>query len=439
MTGGPTERALLPTPTPVPAVAGTSPATDLAELGPAGGLFDSEPGATPGLGRFVGYQLLSEVALTSGIWILYLQERGYGLGQIGIAEAIFHLAPLTLELPTGSLADATGRKWSLAIGSLCVALAAALMLAIPDGGDAFWLVLFAMYVSGASYTFRSGAQEAFLYDSLAARGAAGGFARFFGRLTSASYVMVAVTVFAGAWLADRSFVWPYALMVGAGLGAVWMAAGLHEPERERSVHRGLLRTVGEALRIVRRKPRLLALQVLGAAFWTVVACLEMYGQPVYRDLGLSTPAIGVLLGGSFVVVAAGTWVAHRVTARGDFRAWTIGLTALVIGGGLALGSGSLVLAVAVFVVMEFGTGLFEPVLADRINRESTAAQRATILSLNGFLFSLNMVWVFPLIGWLAERASWLAAFGAAGALLAAALAGWLVVTARESIDLLGEV
>src|SRR5262245_4847000 len=79
-----------------------------------------------GLGRFVGYQLLAEVGLTQGIWILYLQDRGYSLGQIGLAESIFHLAPLTLELPTGSLADVLGRKWSLAIGSICVALSSAL-------------------------------------------------------------------------------------------------------------------------------------------------------------------------------------------------------------------------------------------------------------------------------------------------------------------------
>jgi dipeptide/tripeptide permease len=142
--------------------------------------------------------------------------------------------------------------------------------------------------------------------------------------------------------------------------------------------------------------------------------------------------IGVVLGCSFLVVAAGTWVAHHVTAWGGFRAWAIGLSLLTISAGLALGSDAIVLALGVFVVMEFGTGLFEPVLADRINREAPAAQRATILSLDGFLFSLNMVWMFPLIGWLAERVSWLAAFGAAGTLLAVALAVWLIVSARTA-------
>ncbi|MDP9354893.1 MAG: hypothetical protein M3R02_06345, partial [Chloroflexota bacterium] len=59
-------------------------------------------GAAVALRRYYGFQLLSEVNLTGGIWILFLQERGLSLGQIGLAEALFHLAPITLELPTGS-------------------------------------------------------------------------------------------------------------------------------------------------------------------------------------------------------------------------------------------------------------------------------------------------------------------------------------------------
>src|SRR5688500_10716321 len=98
----------------------SGPAPLLAEPTPAGS-GDATPGdasaaASGRLGRFVGYQLLSEFGLTQGIWILYLQDRGYSLGQIGLAESVFHLAPLTLELPTGSLADVVGRKWSLAMG-----------------------------------------------------------------------------------------------------------------------------------------------------------------------------------------------------------------------------------------------------------------------------------------------------------------------------------
>lgn len=121
--------------------------------------------APRGLGRYYAYQVVADVNLAGGIWILYLQDRGLSLAQIGLAEACFHLAPVTLELPSGSVADVLGRKWSLAIGALLVAVSAALMLAARS----VWLVLPAMFLSGASYAFRSGAQQAFLYDALAER------------------------------------------------------------------------------------------------------------------------------------------------------------------------------------------------------------------------------------------------------------------------------
>lgn len=385
------------------------------------------PPPVPEIRRFVGYQLLTEVSLTGGIWILFLQDRGLSLGQIGLAESVFHLAPLTLELPTGSLADTLGRKWSLTIGSVLVAVSAALMLAAHD----LWLVLLAMFLNGASYTFRSGATQAFLYDSLAAGNASDRFSRVLGKLAALSYVVIALTTWLGATLAGVSFAWPYGITIALALGAAWLAAGLTEPERERSTHRGVVRNIRDALRIVRGQPRLASLLIFGSSYWTLVACLEIYAQPVLRGMGLATPVIGVVIGGSFVVVALGTWLAHRITARGSFRFWTVLLTLAVIGLALGLGSEIVVLALATFVVAEFATGLFEPTLADRVNRQVDGAQRATILSIEGFLFSLNMIWVFPLVGWLAERTSWLVSFGSVAGLVGIALCVWLGLERRS--------
>lgn len=126
--------------------------------------------AAPDLRRYIAYRLVSNVGLTNAIWVIFLHERGLSLAQIGLAEAAFHLAPVTLELPTGSMADTFGRKWSLAMGGLMSAIAAFLML----GVNGIWLALPAMYFAGAAMTFASGAQEAFLYDSMAAGNSSAG-------------------------------------------------------------------------------------------------------------------------------------------------------------------------------------------------------------------------------------------------------------------------
>ena len=68
--------------------------------------------ARPGvdLRRFYVFQIVNEFNFVSAIWIVFLQSRGFTLSQIGLAESFFHLAPVTLELPSGSIADILGRK-----------------------------------------------------------------------------------------------------------------------------------------------------------------------------------------------------------------------------------------------------------------------------------------------------------------------------------------
>jgi hypothetical protein len=66
--------------------------------------------APPGvdLRRFYLFQVINDFSFTAGIWIIFLQGRGFSLGEIGLAESFFHLAPVTLELPSGSFADVLG-------------------------------------------------------------------------------------------------------------------------------------------------------------------------------------------------------------------------------------------------------------------------------------------------------------------------------------------
>ena len=79
------------------------------------------------LRRYYVFQIVNKFNFVSAIWIIFLQSRGFTLSQIGLAESFFHLAPVTLELPSGSIADILGRKWSMAMGALLIAVSTTLM------------------------------------------------------------------------------------------------------------------------------------------------------------------------------------------------------------------------------------------------------------------------------------------------------------------------
>lgn len=58
--------------------------------------------------------------LTITVFVLLLRERGLTLAEIGIGTAAQGLVMLFLELPSGGLADALGRKPVLVLAAACL-------------------------------------------------------------------------------------------------------------------------------------------------------------------------------------------------------------------------------------------------------------------------------------------------------------------------------
>lgn len=365
----------------------------------------SNPGNGDGYGirRFYAYQLLTETQFTGGIWILYLLSRDFSLGEIGLSESFFHLAPVLLEIPSGSFADLVGRRWSLAIGSLLIALSSALIFM----ADSLPLVLLAMFLNGASYSFRSGANQAYLYDSLGERQS--GYAGILGKLLGASYIVAGATTWIGAALSDFSWGWPYGLAVGVGLGGAWLAAGLAEPKIARDETRGgtsPLRHTREVIAALRERPQVAAMLLYSAGFWTASTIVYLYLQAVFSDRGLSNSTIGLVLGSAFAFNALGSAFAGRVERSGRFSRQLVilGLLTGVLVVGTALDP--VWLAVLAYMLSNMVTGLLEPLLFAWFNKQLPSAQRATLLSLDSWLFSVIMIVAFPLAGWLADNQGW---------------------------------
>jgi MFS family permease len=384
--------------------------------------------APPGtdLRRFYLFQVVNDFAFTATIWIIFLQQRGFSLAEIGLAESFFHLAPVTLELPSGSFADVLGRKWSMIISALLFAVSTTLMFV----ADSLWLLLPAMYLNGAAYAFRSGAQQAFLFDSLDSEHSGSRFTHLLGRLNAVSYIAIAATSALGATLADRTYALPFGLTVGFALAAVWLAVGLREPERPMEGRRGMGGTIVEALRIVRGDRSLLAMIVFAASLWTVSALIYLYAQAVLAERGLPTSQIGIALALSTIVTALGAWLSGRLSYLRPFRFWTVVTTGVIAGSGLLLAGAPLPVAIAGLLIAELFAGSFEPMVAQRVNDAISSAQRATILSVESFLYSVTMIWAFPLFGFTAERWGWLPAYGVAAAALGSLLVVYLAIGGR---------
>ena len=113
------------------------------------------------LSRLYISSVLGNLSLT-GAWVAILAARGYSLVEIGIAETVFHITSLIFEIPSGVLADVFGRKKMLIVSAIMHMIANVIMIM---SGNLFMVCLSIAFMA-LTYNFSSGSGDALAYDSL---------------------------------------------------------------------------------------------------------------------------------------------------------------------------------------------------------------------------------------------------------------------------------
>ncbi|HEY0699770.1 MAG TPA: MFS transporter, partial [Micromonospora sp.] len=210
------------------------------------------------------------------VLILLMAERGLTLAQIGLAAAAQGFVALTLELPTGGLADALGRKPVLVTAGL-LNLASLVLLSFAD---TFVLLTLVWAVQGVYRALDSGPLESWYVDATLAVEPAARIERGLSAGGVVSGVAIAAGALASGGLVALGPVGPASaltvpVLVAAALQLVHLAALLVllvevRPAQGvgalRASFTAAPRMIGEALRLLRRSRVLLAL-VAVELFW----------------------------------------------------------------------------------------------------------------------------------------------------------------------------
>jgi MFS family permease len=199
--------------------------------------------------RFLVYRAGISISFWLPIWVIYYQQRGLSLIEIGILESATWIVLALAEIPTGALADHFGRRLCLASGALLMGLA---VFAVTVPGPA----LSPIFIAGSilwptAYTLVNGADNALLYDSLVADGRESHFRRVFGQAAAIQQATQGVTSLIGAWLATFDIALCFTLTAVAGIVSAGLALTLHEPPRESASARrdSYWTTLGHGLQI----------------------------------------------------------------------------------------------------------------------------------------------------------------------------------------------
>ena len=111
---------------------------------------------------FYLFKIVNSLELTLSIFVLFMLANKLTMTQVMILETIFIICVLLFEIPSGAFADLYGRKLALAISMILISFS----LVIFGLGTNFWIFLIAQIINSLGTAFSSGADSAFLYDSL---------------------------------------------------------------------------------------------------------------------------------------------------------------------------------------------------------------------------------------------------------------------------------
>jgi len=354
------------------------------------------------------------IGFLAPVLVLVPLSRGLSLAEVGVVFACYGLTTALLELPTGGLADAVGRKVTLVLSSVLHLLFFALLLVATD--LVAWLG--AAAVGGVARALDSGPLEAWYVDEarrlepgvelrpgLSAAGVVEGGGLALSAL--AGGILPAVVARGGLDVVIWAALASQALHLVAILFLVAEHREAVQPATGPAWGRGFARVsvvVRDGLRLGLRLPAMRMLLLSTVVWGIALAGIEILWQPrfvtllggdpdaVAADGGAQTVFLGSILAGAFLLAAVGSFLtpafARRLgesASRGAFVATGLHGSAFA----MLAAAFTVAPATAAFLAFYLVNGLRGPLHNELLHEHVTSAQRSTMLSIDSLALQMG--------------------------------------------------
>lgn len=362
--------------------------------------------------RYSAYVAASSFAVWIPFWALWFRRHLASDFELALVDVTFWVGVLAFQLPVGVIADRMGRKRTILL-SETFRTAGILGYGL---GTSFveYQVANVVWSLGAAFSIGT---SAYLYEALLEAGYETEFPRYIGRATTIQLTSNAAGAFGGgllvAWTGDIRLT----LLLGAAwnLVAIGVAATFVEPSVTRTTEPTFLKQLVQGWRVVRRREGVALLIGLEVVLGITLYAMALF-RPLYltQGLGLAEAEVAVWVSGFLLVAAVvAAFAGDLATALGEFGtlAFLVAVSSASFFGLWALGPVGF--AVLLQAPLYVAWSLHAPLTTAFLNRRLEPGQRATVLSMGAFAFTLGLVALLPTVGWLTTMTSDLLVLGLA--------------------------
>ena len=353
-----------------------------------------------------GLEFTSYFGITS-FWILFFIQNGLSLLQIGLLESIFHGTSLLCEIPSGMLADRFSYKTNLYLARLS-SIGSSILILFGQGN--FWIYAIAMMVNAWSYNFDSGTSTAFLFDSAVEAGQKDRYLQISSFLSGVAEVTRTLGTVVAGFFIHGALAWTYYIAIGLSLLSILLIFLMKEPE-SKSDERSHL-TLKRILEVVKQewqeKPVLFYWMLIYQLVGTIMCMFYFYYQQKISDLASWQVSLIMLIGSGFNLLAV--YLASQIGKKWNSNQVfpiLVALTGLTL---LLVGLKTPFAYLSVYLLTNALYAVYQPIYYNDLQAYLPSSVRATMLSINSMMFSLSMIVIFPLTGWLIDTCGFVAVF-----------------------------
>jgi MFS family permease len=352
------------------------------------------------ISKLLAYAFFQMALVIMPIIVPFWQGEGLNLKEIFQLQGIFGFCLIAFDAPAGYVADLFGRKKTMVLGAIVVALGFQLLWF----GHTFWD--FALYevLLGVGISLQSGCDVALLYATLETE-----------KLTTPSRVLMGhrlmwqtigegSAALLGGALATVNLRWPiYANAVTACV-PIFIALSIHEPQMarlDRASHLQNFKMIGRALF---QHSRFLTRAIFNYIFYGFATyCAVWCFQPYWQARGWPIGSFGYLWAGICFAVAIVSRYAHKIETRIGWPASVTIIALAPIVGYLGMGLAGGVLGVVLSFAFPICRGLTQVLFQDAVNTRVPQEIRATTNSIGSLGTRFLFIVFGPILGYMLDH------------------------------------
>lgn len=343
-------------------------------------------------------EFFSFFGITS-FWLLFLSQHGMSFGQIGILEGLFHLTSLVSEVPSGILADRYSYRTNLYLSRLMSILSCFLMLL---GQGNFWIYALGMMLSAWSYNFDSGTSNAMLFESAKEAGRENKYLKFSSFVSAIGEGTRTLGAVAAGFFVHGLLDMTYIIQILFSLLAIILISMMKEPTfkegREEPV--SLASILNMVVDEFKSNPSLFHWLITSQLLCVIMCMFYFYYQNELEVLPSWQISLIMLISSAMNI--GSVWLASKIGQR--FKAVTlfpilVGLTGILY---LLATTKLPQIYMIIYLVADGLYAFFLPIFNNDLQVMIPSDARATMLSVNAMFFSLSMIIIFPMTGFLID-------------------------------------